>query len=261
MISLMGIDGGGYYSSHKTKKANLYQKKSARLQQDLARSMNFASTDMNDQLKKAQSCLKKVNTVETRLKIELERYDSTSHSVEIECYRRLAAFLFFVTMLGYIDSKINDERQRINFASHFITADDECNERRHYDEIDLRKEIIAKYLLDREEVLEDFKSTCDYDYEINELIEKYLKEAPAYLKLGGIYEECDDNFFRFDSKAHFINAYNIGFITRDYYGTDDSYENRINRYRKLFNDLSIHITNNKAELENVKELKKNKDFK
>lgn len=255
MISLMEIDGG-YFPDDRISKPNHYQKVSEKKQKSLSRSMRFAQIEMNKQLVKAQDCLKKVNTVETRSKIEMEKYGNTSTYAAISHYKRLAAFNFFVTMLGYIDSKIKFERERIEFSSHFITADDDCCEKSHCDEIELRKGIIAGYLVDREEVLDGLRSFIGNDYDTKEIIDSVLSEAPSYLKFGSLYENCEKDTGKIDLISDLVSAYNIGLVTNDYYGTNNNYESRINGYRRLYSDLTVHVDTNKAELSNVKTNKK-----
>lgn len=250
MISLMEIDGG--YIPSEENKSYHYQKVSEAKQKDLSRSMKFAKIEMNKHLVKAQSCLKKVNTVETRSKIEMVRYGNTSTTAALPHYKRLAAFNFFVTTLGYIDSKIKYERDRIEFASHFTVVDDVQNESSHYDEIELRKGIIAGYLVDREEVLDGLRSFMENDYNAKEIIDGVLKDAPSYLNLGSLYEDCEKDSSKLELITDLISAYNIGLVTHDYYGTDDCYEDRINRYRQLYSDLTVHVNTNSAELKNVK---------
>lgn len=258
MISLMEIEGG-YIPDEGINKPNHYQKISEKKQRELSHSIKFAQTEMNKHLVKAQSCLKKVNTVITRSKIEMEKYGNTSTYAALPHYKRLAAFNFFVTMLGYIDSKIRYERERIEFASHFTVVDDSCNERNHYDEIELRKGIIAGYLVDREEVLDGLRSFMGDDYDTKEIIDDVLKDAPSYLKFGNLYENCEKDAGKLKLISDLISAYNIGLLTNDYYGTSDCYEDRINRYRQLYSDLTIHVNTNGAELNNVKAKLKNKD--
>lgn len=254
MISLMEIDGG--YIPSDENRHNHYQKVSEVKQRDLSRSMRFAQIDMNKHLVNAQNCLKKVDTVETRSKIEMEKYGNTSTSVALSHYKRLAAYNFFVTMIGYIDSKIKYERERIEFASHFTICDDLNDERSHYDEIELRKGIIAGYLVDREEILDDFKSYIGNDYETNEIIDNVLRDAPSYLKFNRLYENCEKDTGKIELISNLVNAYNIGLLTNDYYGTKNNYENRIYGYRQLYSDLTVHINTNSAELKNVKSKKK-----
>ena len=69
--------GGGYYDEEKNK-PNLYQRVSTHKQKELSHSMDFANVDMMWAIKNAQSCLKKINTIEARSKIEMKKYGSTS---------------------------------------------------------------------------------------------------------------------------------------------------------------------------------------
>ena len=186
----------------------------------------------------------------------MEKYGNTSTSISIGKNKLLAAFNFYVTVIGYIDSKIKDERSTIEFNSHFLSADEAFNERRHHDEIDEAKEKIAKYLIDREEILDDFEMHVSDNYNVKKIIDDVLRDAPSYLNFGKLFENCEEDFQQIELQAYFMNAYNIGLLTKDYYGSGNNYENRINRYRRLLSDLTVHVQNNKSELENVKVLKK-----
>lgn len=256
MISLMEIEGGSFYDENDKRKPNLYQKISALKQKKLSRSINFAEAEMNDTIKKAQDCLKKVNTVETRSKIEKEKFGNTSQSVAVQHYKRLASFYFFVTMIGYIDSKIKDEVGVIDFNSKFLPIDDACNDRHHYDKIDASREKIAAYILDRNEILEDFKSVIGSEFDIKELIDSVLKESLSYLKFGSMYEKWMDESHKIDLLSNFISAYNVGLLTKDYYGSGNSYGGRLSKYRELFSDYTIHSDTNNYELNNVKVMNK-----
>lgn len=256
MISLMEIEGEGYYGDREEIKPNFYQRVSALKQRELSRGMDFAKVEMNKQIRKAQECLKKINTIETRSKIEMEKYGNTSTSIGIERNKLLAAFNFYVTVIGYIDSKIKDERNKIEFNSHFLPVDDACNDRGHYDEIDASKEKIARYMIDREEILDDFESHVGQNEDVKKIIDAVLRDAPSYLNFGKLFENCEEDFHQIELQAYFMNAYNIGLLTKDYYGTSNDYESRVNRYRRLLSDLTVHVHNNKSEFENVKVLKK-----
>ena len=251
----MEIDGG-YIPLGKKKKKSHYQKVSEAKQKKLFRGMKFVQIEMDRQLAKAQNCLKRINTIEARSKIEMKKYGHTSTTVALGRYKRLAAFNFFVTMIGYIDSKIKYERGKIEFLSHFTVIDDAYNDSSHYDEIGLRNDIIAGYLVDREEVLDGLRSFMENDYDTKEIIDDVLNEAPSYLNFGKLYENCEKDIGKLELISDLVSAYNIGLVTMDYYGTDNNYEDRLNRYRSLFSNLTIHVNTNDAELNNVKVKKK-----
>ena len=247
--------GSGYPEDDKSPK--LYQRISGILQDDLEHSMDFTKTDMMKSMKNAQRSLKKVITVETRSKIELEKYKNTTTNCSVPYNKKVAGFYFFVTMIGYIDSKIRDEKSIINYNSNFLEADNQRNENTHYDKIYKSKQKIADYLIDRDDILYYYKSLLNKYDSINEVINNALGEYPTYLNFSMLYDNpnmCSST--EYDIVSQFINAYNIGFLTKDYYGENTSYEQRMNEFMILFQELDAHVNKNNIELESVKALKK-----
>ncbi len=238
------------------KKPNFYQRVSSLKQKELRHSMSFANVDMMKTLKSAQNCLIKIDTVESRSKIEMEKFNNSSVPGSLSKDKSLASFYFFVTTIGYIDSKIRDEKELIDFNSSFLRIDDACNDRRHYEEIEKSKERIARYLIDREEIIDDYRSILDKYDSGRELTDEVLDAPPTYLNLGKLYEDGKNRSYELDLKSHFVSAYNIGFVTKDYYGENTSYEQRINTYRKLNSDLHVYVASNKEQVQYIKSLNK-----
>ena len=221
------------------KKDNLYQKISKLNWKTLHKNMEFANPDMIKVMIKAQRGFKKINLVKKRSEIEMERYEHSSEPGNLKQDKQLSAFYFFVTMLGYIDSNINDERENIRFNSLFMRAGDNSPNKELYDKIKESETRIQKFLEDRKEVLNDYISVMG-DNGISGKVKSVLNEIPSSNKFGELYK--DSRYVDYEIKL--VSAYNIGFF--DIYG---NYEEKMKKYRALYNDLLIYINYSNAELE------------
>ena len=221
------------------KKDNLYQKISKLNWKTLHKNMEFANPDMIKVMRKAQRGFKKVDLILRRSKIEVERYGHGSEPCGVNRDKQLSAFYFFVTMLGYIDSNINDERENIRFNSLFMRAGDNSPNKELYDKIKESETRIQKFLEDRKEVLNDYISVMG-DNGISDKVKSVLNEIPSSNKFGELYK--DSRYVDYEIKL--VSAYNIGFF--DVYG---NYDVKMKKYKELFNDLLIYINNSNEELE------------
>lgn len=114
----------------------------------------FTNQDILKLMRKAVRLLKKADLIETRSKIEYDKYKTTSYPAFLWQEKYVASFYFFATMLGYIDKNIDIEQKNIEFNEHFLFADTK-KDHRHKDNIDESSCKIYEYYLDRKEVLDD----------------------------------------------------------------------------------------------------------
>ena len=90
----------------------------------------FTNQDILKLMCKAVRLLKKADLIETRSKIELDKYKTTSYPAFLWQEKYVASFFIFATMLGYIDKRIDREQKDIQFNEHFLFADTEKEQER-----------------------------------------------------------------------------------------------------------------------------------
>ena len=156
------------------------QKVSEYLQEQLHKDMKFEYQDIIKIMNTASRCYKKVNLIQTRSAIEYEKYGYTSLNAAIPRDENVAIIYIFATMLGYIDSVINQQQEKINYNSRFIDFEKYLENNVHVDAIDKSNGFLTKYLKDRDEVLEGYISIMDgvaikYEYVLD-----ILEMCPSY---------------------------------------------------------------------------------
>ena len=85
----------------------------------------FTDQDILKLMRKAVRTLKKADLIETRSKLEYDKYKTTSYPAFLWQEKYVASFYFFATMLGYIDKKIDEKQKNIEFNESFLFADTE----------------------------------------------------------------------------------------------------------------------------------------
>lgn len=244
--------GGGPYEEEKT---SLSQKISTKKKFDIYGSLKAMDKDMMVAMKIAQENLKKINTINKMTSIDMKKYNSTSEPGFLWQNNAIAAYYFFITMIGYIDSKIVREYENIDYYSKFINPIDKND--RHYEDIEKARKRIDKYMIDRNEVKDGFNSTIKEFYSSREFVDPVLDEVPSFKKFGDLYNDFQKNRYQLNLQIEFMKAYNLGLATNDYYEGKYDYEKRMNLFRKLFSELTVFVSTNEAAVKNVK-VKKNK---
>lgn len=200
----------------------------------------FTNQDILKLMCKAVRLLKKADLIETRSKIELDKYKTTSYPAFLSQEKYVASFFFFATMLGYIDKRIDREQKDIEFNEHFLFADTE-KEHPHKDDIDKSTYKIQEYSLDRKEVLDGYKAIMGERDSHSDVILQALETIPSYNKFDSLYKnhkECGTQLYL---NQQLINAYNIGYIFEK-----NTYDEIINKYRQLYSELLIEKQNNES---------------
>jgi hypothetical protein len=244
--------GGGPYEEEKT---SLSQKISTKKKFDIYGSLKAMDKDMITAMKIAQENLKKINTINKMTSIDRKKYNSTSEPGFLWQNNAIAAYYFFITMIGYIDSKIVREYENIDYYSKFINPIDKND--RHYEDIEKARKRIDKYMIDRNEVKDGFNSTIKEFYSSREFVDPVLDEVPSFKKFSDLYNDFQKNRYQLNLQIEFMKAYNLGLATNDYYKGKYDYEKRMNLFRRLFSDLTVFVSTNEAAVKNVK-VKKNK---
>ena len=221
------------------------QKNSDIIHNSLHRGIESHSVDVIKELKKSARNLKKVDLIKTRSKVEYSKYEYTSQPAFLWQEEFVAAFYFFVTMLGYIDKMINVEKEVIDFNSDFVVIDEISKKDTHKAKISEAEEKINKYKRDRQEVLDGYFSILKDESE--ELIDEVLTSCPSYDKFMDLYKDSEKHRVQLYLPQHLITAYNNGYV----YDTQ-KYEKVLSKYRNLYSELVIYKESNKILVEGVK---------
>lgn len=243
--------GGGPYEEDKT---SLAQKISEKKKFDIYGSLKAMDKDMMATMKIAQENLKKISTINKMTSIDKKKYNSTTVPGFLWQHNAIAAYYFFITMIGYIDSKIVGEYENINYYSKFINPLDKND--RHYEDIEKSRNRIDKYMIDRREIIDGFNTIINEYYSSREFVDPVLAEVPSFKKFNDLYNDFQKNSYQLNLQIEFMKAYNLGLATNDYYKGKYDYEKRMNIFRKLFSDLTVFVSTNEAAVKNVK-IKKN----
>lgn len=237
------------------KKLNSYQKASLLLQKKFNKATNYTESDMMETIGKAQNCLKQIDTIKTRSKIEMYKYQHTTTPGFLWQDEYVQKFYFFAVILGFIDARIDDYKREIEFYSEFLYADEYNKENLNQQEVDKYKELLSKALIDREEVLNDYDSVFEEESSFGPQMREVLATCPSYKKFSKLYEDASKNNTQLSFQQKLVSAYNIGYM--DYYG---DFDEKMSTYRSLFEDLKNHIDENKKLLL-VKEKEKRNVYK
>ena len=200
----------------------------------------FTNQDILKLMCKAVRLLKKADLIETRSKIELDKYKTTTYPAFLWQEKYVASFFFFATMLGYIDKRIDREQKDIEFNEHFLFADTE-KEHPHKDYIDKSTYKIQEYSLVRKEILDGYKAIMGEKDSYSDVILKTLETLPSYSKFDSLYKNHKESGTQLYINQQLINAYNLGYIFEK-----NTYDEIINKYRKLYSELLTEKQNNES---------------
>jgi hypothetical protein len=151
-------------------------------------------------------------------------------------------------MLGYVDSKITRELQYIDYNSKFV-SDDSKFSNDYKENIEKAKKRIKRFIRGRNEIIEDFNTVIDADNSFNDKIYEIISETLSYRKFGELYSEFEKNSYQLNLPIQFMNAYNLGLSTNDYYNDKLDYEKRMNIFRRLYADLLVFYDTNIAKVD------------
>ena len=247
---MLGLDYGGTFVD--LPKKNLYQKISLYKQNKFQKSFSFTKSDMIKIMKSAEKCLKKIDMINMRADIEMERYGNTTVPAFLWQEEYIANFYFFIVMIGYIDMCINEEKRNISYNSHFLWVNDS---EEHQKKIEKSKERINTILLDRDNIVNECLLNINSKDSFYEMIERVLKSNPSYLTFNDLYNDSEENSYQLSLQQHLINAYNIGYTSGNY-----NYSEKMKKYKELLDDLNMYKKCNRSNLKiaKVKNKKRNK---
>lgn len=215
----------------------------------------FTDQDILKLMRKAVRLLKKADLIETRSKIEFDKYKMTSYPAFLWQEKYVASFFFFVTMLGYIDKRIEREQKNIEFNEHFLFADTE-KEHPHKDDIDKSTCKIQEYSLIRKEILDGYKAIMGDEDSHSDVILKTLETFPSYSQFDSLYQDHKENGTQLYLHQQLINAYNLGYVFKK-----NNYDEIINKYRQLYSELLTAQQNNESIVYNKGQVKTRKKSK
>ncbi len=188
-------------------------------------------------LKDAILNLKRINLIETRVKIELERYHRTQCTLPLSQEKINYELRFFASMIGFIDGSIDDINREIEICYKFVSLAYRVEEHNNNK---------SKLLEIRSNILSDYANKIlDYTPEI---LITTLKTTPAYFSFSKLCEEGAKNLSILSTEQELISAYNVGYTSIGYYELDTI----LNLYDKLNEELK------KCEFLNEYTLKKEK---
>ena len=225
----------------------LREKISKIIQNSLHRDISLLNSDITETMEKAKIMIKKINLINKRKNIDLDKYKTTTYPAFLWQEEYIACFYLFATLIGYIDKKINEEKKRINFNSKFIFSNDSSSSK----EISKSNNKIYNYLNDREDALNKYKIILKDSVE-SDVILKTLETQPSYNNFENLYKIDEESGMQLYVYQHLINAYNIGYISNE-----NDYNSLITKYKILLDEvlndkLDRELQTSKAKKKNIR---------
>ncbi len=187
---------------------------------------NKNEVKFDNYLKDAIKNLKKINLIETRSNVELERYHNTTYPGFLWQEKINQKLHFFASMIGFIDGIIDNCTREINFYSHFEDSNSK-------NEITKYKENQENFLKIRNNILIDFtKRKTNSDPTI---LITTLETIPSHQCFSELYNDSIINEYQLNLQQELVNAYNVGYTSYCYYG--------LNEILNLYNTLNLELTN------------------
>lgn len=239
--------------SNTEEKKTSYQIISMLKQNHFEKHFTLYDSDIFKTISKAQKLLKQIDTINTRSSLEMERYKNTTIPGFLYQEKYIARFYLFGVMIGYIDLKIQTEKENIDHGKTFLWTNKELYKK----EIKSAKEMINKLILIRNNIISDY-NLSDYNLVIKEydplkdIIDNTLNTCPSYLKFTDLYINSETNSVQFKIHQHLVSAYNIGYINSC--NNDDEV---ITKYQYLLADYKKHHEKNQKKIFQEKAKTKN----
>ena len=188
-------------------------------------------------LENAKKLLEDIINLKVRLNYEIKKYGkTTSYPGSLDNYERQGEFNLFITMLGFIDSKISKCNREISFNAAFFEYDEFAAKR--YTEYKAFREHL---LIEREKVISAYKNYITTNNNHEEDFSECLDTIPCSTSFSKLSTD------EFNSKAYsnllpkFIIAYNIG-----YSATTNDYRKVLRKYNELYTELDNYSKSKKT---------------
>ena len=195
-----------------------------------------------DYLDAAHELLINVNILKERLNFELGKYGkTTSYPNSLDSYERIGEFNFFITVLGYLDSKISSCNKEIEFNEAFFEYDETAAKK--YTEYKNFREFL---LIEREKVVCSYKNYLSINCNPEEGFEECLDTIPCSKDFGKLCTQEFNNKSFSNLLNKFIIAYNVG-----YSSSNANYKKVLLKYKELYNELDNYL-NNKCSFQKKK---------
>lgn len=235
---------------NKKEKLTDYKRTSERIQKNYFIKADSLRRNMISTIKNAQACLKDIDLIKSRLQIEMDECKRFKTSTILWQDEYVSDFYFFATMIGFIDATIDNCKREINFYSKFLSLSNNSKTELNVKEIEKYKNMITTVMIDRNEILNNYSEVVSFGEIIYPEVYDILNAAPSYLKFSDLYIDSVKNHYSEGLQQRLIDAYNIGYIN-----SDGSYNEKMNIYRDLFEDLKGYLENNKKEIVRIKNKK------
>lgn len=188
---------------------------------------NFYFSILNN-LEDAKELLEDINNLKARLNYEIKKYGkTTSYPGDLDSYERQGEFNFFITMLGYIDSKISKCNREISFNAAFFEYDEFAAKR--YTEYKAFREHL---LIEREKVISAYKNYITINNNPCEDFSECLDTIPCSSSFSKLSTDEFNSKSSSNLLSKFIIAYNIG-----YADTSSDYRRVLKKYNDLYSEL------------------------
>ena len=207
------------------------------------------SFDMIQVMKNAQEMLKEIDLFNTKSELEIIR---NKNYKKIDLWENEVIYYsyFFITMLGFMDAKIDNTKRNISFFGEFsgsYTYDSQY----YKNELNKNNDFMLGVLFDRDELIEDYKNINIKHSSYSDLFLEVISSQPSYKKFNDLYVDSIENSTEESIQQQFINAYNIGYMNRD-----KDYFEVYDMYKKLLDDLIKNIQYNLEEVSIQKGMQK-----
>lgn len=211
-------------------KPTMYQRISMLKQKYYDRKIELFNDDIVKTITNAQKCLKKIDSIETRSDIEMQRYQNTTLPGFLWQEKYIAKFYFFAVMIGYIDGRIQDLNRDIRHYEDFLWAHEECYKKK----IANLSVYIHNLMGVRDRIISEYNQLTTEHDSFRKIADDILKTCPSYLKFTDLYVDSEENSLQLDLQQHLVTAYNVGFINcySDYIKIMDKYYGLLSDYNR-----------------------------
>lgn len=232
-----------FENSRKRNKKTIYQKISKMIQNNATPKENY--NVLKNELKGNIKNLKRLDLIDTRYKIELEKYDTGLYFLDHDILVMSNKYCYYAKLIGYVDGCIAFFNERLKFEK----------ERNVLENIKSLKNILAK-LNDKRKILineleNSYKETVKEQLEKTSFITEkeifvdILKHYPSYEKFKDLYK--NDAYINNNIYTLFIDSYNLGYSNVYSMPIDETF----NFHNKLQRELKLEKKKNIAKYSNT----------
>lgn len=196
--------------------------------------------------------LKTIYAIEAISDIEYEIYKTTSLPAFLWQEKIINNYDFFCTILGAIDSNLDNLKERINFKLHFVDLNHINIDTEKTNELYELQNEQKEFLTHRELIISNYKN---FDTNSSpKIVKDAILNYPSHQYFNECFKDFSENSNQLKLQIEFINAYIKGYTTNNRIDFNIIFE----KYKELYYELINYKHNIKAnyEKQKIKKLRK-----